>query len=208
MGGRLSKAAKNAPIDPYKRDIADKWMKTIGEHYEAIKDGCRINALKQNKEWNEDVFGDSVVLCYESICRNGLRDTSIQGCKNYLFNSFKTNILHEKVIPYNSRRVDDETIVANYEKIDDNEAENKFRQQLFNDFATVRILEIAEKNCDSLSFYCYRLKFLIDKMSYNKLVKLTNIKNAKSRVKSVLEFIKNNVTEEELLKEFEEKFGI
>lgn len=206
MAGRLSKEAKNAPIDPKKREIADEWMNIIGEHYEAVKEGCRINAMKQNKDWSEDVFGDSIVLCYESICRNGLRDRSVQGCKNYLFNAYKTNIVHDKVVPFNARRVDDETIVSNYEKEDDNEAHTKMVSQLYNDFATLRVLEIAEANCDPLSFYCYRLKFLMDKMSYNKLVKLTQIKNAKARVKSVVEWIKANVSEDELRQEFEDKY--
>lgn len=208
MAGRLSKEKKNQPIDPQKQAVADEWMKTIGEHYEEIKEGCRINALKQNKDWSEDVFSDSIVLCYECICRNSLKDTSVQGCKNYLFNAYRTNIIHDKVIPFNARRVDNEEIVNNYDPLDEREGEKKVREQLFNDFAVVRILELAEANCDPLSFYCYRLKFLMDKMPYQKLVKITKIKSAKARVKSVIEWIKENVTEDELRQEFEDKFGI
>lgn len=206
MAGRLSKEKKNQPIDPQKQAVADEWMKTIGEHYEDIKEGCRINTLKHNKDWSEDVFGDSIVLCYESICRNGLKDRSVQGCKNYLFNAYRTNIIHEKVIPFNARRVDDETIIDNYDPLDECEGEQKVKEQLYNDFASLQLLELAETNCDSLSFYCFRLKHLLPKMSYAKLVKLTKIKNAKARCKSVIDWLKENVTEEELRKEFEEKY--
>ena len=206
MAGRLSKAKKNAPIDPHKRSMADEWMKTIGEHYQWIKEACRINSMKQGRDWSEDVFEDSIVLCYEAICRNGLKDLSEQGCKNYLFNAYKTNILHEKVIPYNSRKVDDEDMITNYDPIDEG-CREKVTRQLYNDFAVVKLLEMTEANVDQISFYCYRLKFLMPKMSYNNLVKLTKIKNAKARVKNVIEWIKENVTEEELMKDFEEKYG-
>lgn len=206
MAGRLSKEKKNAPIDPNKRLIADKWMQTIGMHYEQIKDACRINSLKQRKEWKEDVFEDSIVLCYDCICRNGLRDQTDDGCKNYLFNAYKTNLLHEKVIPYNSRKVDDEDFFKTYDEQDNEEGKKKFMEQLYTDFATVRVLEIAEKNVDQVSFYCYRLKYLMEKMSYRRLVKITNIKNAKARVKNVLSWIQENISEEELRQEFEDKY--
>lgn len=207
MAGRLSKEAKNAPIDPEKRAVADEWMTLIGNEYEKIKEACRINSLKQGREWNEDVFSDSIVLCYDCICRNGLKDRTSQGSRNYLFNAYKTNIIHDKVTPYNSRKVDDDEIVSNYDPLDEGDCEEKVRNQLYNDFATLKILELAEANCDGLSFYCFRLKHLLPKISYNKLVKLTNIKNAKARVKSVTEWLKLNVTEAELIEEFDKTIG-
>ena len=204
--GRLSKEEKAKPISPENQADADLFMETIGREYDTIKDACRINSLKKGREWNEDVFQDTIVLCFESICRNGLKDTSSQGCRSYLFSAYNMNLIHEAVLPYNSRKVDDEELVNNYDPLDEREGEQKVKEQLFNDFAVVRILELAEANCDPLSFYCYRLKFLMDKMPYQKLVKITKIKSAKARVKSVIEWIKANVTEEELRKEFEEKY--
>lgn len=208
MAGRLRKQDKLKPPTPENQADADMFMKVVGEHYEELKTGCRANQLKANKPWSEDVFQDTVVLCYETIQRRGLRDKSNQGIRNYFFNSLKMNALHEKTIPYNSRRTDDEDFLTTYDKEDDNEAERKLREQLFNDYATYYILNVAEKNCDPLSFYCFRLKYLIPKLSYRKLIAITNIKNAKARVKSVIDFIKEGVTEEEILKEFDKKFGI
>lgn len=204
--GRLSKEEKSKPISPENQADADLFMETIGKNYEVLKVGCRANQLKANKPWSEDAFQDTVVLCYETIQRRGIRDKSDQGIRNYFFNAFRMNVLHEAVLPYNSRKVDDEELVNNYDPLDEREGEQKVKEQLFNDFAVVRILELAEANCDPLSFYCYRLKFLMDKMPYQKLCKITKIKSAKARVKSVIEWIKENVTEEELRKEFEEKY--
>ena len=204
--GRLSKEEKAKPISPENQADADLFMATIGKNYEALKVGCRANQLKANKPWSEDAFQDTVVLCYETIQRRGIRDKSDQGIRNYFFNALKMNVLHEAVLPYNSRKVDDEDLVNNYDPLDERECEQKVKEQLFNDFAVVRILELAEANCDPLSFYCYRLKFLMDKMPYQRLVNITKIKSAKARVKSVIEWIKENVTEEELRKEFEEKY--
>ena len=204
--GRLSKEEKAKPISPDNQADADLFMETIGKNYEALKVGCRANQLKSNKPWSEDAFQDTVVLCYETIQRRGIRDKSDQGIRNYFFNAFRMNVLHESVLPYNSRKVDDEELVNNYDPLDERDGEQKLKEQLFNDFAVVRILELAEANCDPLSFYCYRLKFLMDKMPYQRLVNITKIKSAKARVKSVVEWIKENVTEEELRKEFEEKY--
>lgn len=204
--GRLSKEEKAKPISPENQADADLFMETIGKNYETLKVGCRANQLKANKPWSEDAFQDTVVLCYETIQRRGIRDKSDQGIRNYFFNALKMNVLHEAVLPYNSRKVDDEDLVNNYDPLDERDGEQKVKEQLFNDFAVVRILELAEANCDPLSFYCYRLKFLMDKMPYQRLVNITKIKSAKARVKSVIEWIKENVTEEELRKEFEEKY--
>lgn len=206
MAGRLRKEDKLKPPTPEHQADADLFMETIGRNYEELKVGCRANQLKSNKPWSEDVFQDTILFCYETIQRRGIRDKSDQGIRNYFFNSLKMNVLHEKVIPFNARRVDDETIIDNYDPLDDKEGEKKVMEQLYNDFAVIRILELAEANCDPLSFYCYRLKFLMDKMPYQKLVKITKIKSAKARVKSVIEWIRENVTEEELRKEFEEKY--
>lgn len=204
--GRLSKEEKSKPISPENQADADLFMETIGKNYETLKVGCRANQLKANKPWSEDAFQDTVVLCYETIQRRGIRDKSDQGIRNYFFNAFKMNVLHEAVLPYNSRKVDDEELVNNYDPLDERDGEQKVKEQLFNDFAVMRLLEMAECNVDSLSFYCFRLKNLLPKVSFHKLVKLTKIKNAKARCKSVADWLKANVTEEELRKEFEEKY--
>lgn len=64
MAGRLSKADKLKPPTPENQEAADKWMETIGQVYEEIKSGCKANTLKKKREWNEDVFEDTIVLCY------------------------------------------------------------------------------------------------------------------------------------------------
>lgn len=195
--GRLSKEAKNAPIDPINQQAADEWMAEIGKSYDEIKKGCRANCLKRGLKFNEDIFQQTIILCYESIQRNNIKDKTNQGARNYLFRSLNTNIIHDKVIPYNSRRVDDEEVLT-CERIDDNGAREKIENEVYNDFAAMYLLSVAEENVDSLSFYTFRLKYLIEKMSYSKLIKLTKLKNAKARVKSVVEYLKENVTEEEI----------
>ena len=67
MAGRLPKSEKNKPIDPKNKAVADEWMKVIGNEYDIIKNACRVNSLKKGREWNEDVFQNTIVLCYDSI---------------------------------------------------------------------------------------------------------------------------------------------
>lgn len=205
--GRLSHADKEKPVDPVLRAVADKWMETIGREYEDIKNACRINAHKNDLEWSEDVFHSSIESCYSSICRNNLKDTSSQGCKDYLFKAVKMNLLHDKVEPYNARKSDGEEFFKTYDVIDENDAETKAMDEVFKDFCVHRILEEVEKVFDPQSFYLYRIKFLVPKTSYRRLVAMTGIKNAKSKVQAVVEWCKQNISEEQLIKEFEINFG-
>lgn len=204
MAGRLSKEEKLKPPTPENQEAADKWMETIGQVYEEIKSGCKANTLKKKREWNEDVFEETILLCYDSVARNGLKDTSIQGCKSYLFNAYNTNVLREATNPYTTRKeADSEVFFQTYDVIDENDAEAKIYNERYNDFATIKILQLVEDNFDATSFYVFRLKYMMPKMSMRKLINLTNIKNAKTRIKNILEWLRENVSEKGLEKEFE-----
>lgn len=205
--GRLSKEEKLKPLDPINEAMAEVFLEKIGKVYNDIKEACRINSKKRRLQWAEDVFHDSIIKCYDTISRNGLKDLSVDGCKNYLFNAYNMNRIFDLKQPYNSRKVDSEEIFLHWNPIDEQDGKEKVRKELFNDYSVMQILDIAEKGSDITSFYCFRLYYLMEKMSFRKLVKLTGIKNAKSRVKEVFEYVKNNIDEEQILIDFEEKFG-
>ncbi|MBQ0088581.1 MAG: hypothetical protein KBT27_04540, partial [Prevotellaceae bacterium] len=106
--------------------------------------------------------------------------------------------------PYTTRKeADSEVFFQTYDVIDENDAEAKIYNERYNDFATIKILQLVEDNFDATSFYVFRLKYMMPKMSMRKLINLTNIKNAKTRIKNILEWLRENVSEKGLEKEFE-----
>ena len=82
----------------------------------------------------------------------------------------------------------------------------KVNEQLFDDFTVIYILEVVENNFDSLDFYLYRLKFLIPKMTYEKLRRITHIKDCKKRIIKINHFLKDNISMKDIYTAFSTKY--
>ena len=95
-----------------------------------------------------------------------------------------------------------------YEKngLNDETTEEKIRKQLLNDYSVVHILKRVEENFDTISFYCFRLKWLIPKMTYQKLREITKVKDCKKRCIDIMKWLKKNINKEDILTEFEKKY--
>lgn len=189
--------------------VADKWLNVINDNYEYIKEGFRMSCQKEMTDFDEDIFHDTILNCYKSIQTRGLTDLTEQGMKNYLFKSFKMNIKRESVYARNSKRdsMDSDALNEYLDKIDGTTDTNeKIRRQLFNDWSVIRILEIVEDNFDSVSFYCFRLKWLMPGMTYERLRQITKVKDCKKRCIDIMKWLRENVTKEYILTEFDKEY--
>lgn len=202
--GKLSREEKMKPIDPNLKQQADKWINEINSDFDEVMKACRANSVKRNINFNEDVFQETIILCYNAITRNGLKDLSNQGCRNYFFRAYNMNILYEYKKPYNKRRVHNDEIFVE----ERTEEDNGLMKQIYDDFATTYILERIEGNVEPISFYLFRLKYLMPKMTYRKLVEITKVKDAKKRVRDVMRWVRENVTKEEINRGFRNKMEI
>lgn len=184
----------------YNEEIAQKWLEYISTLYEEYKERFRASTLKERVNFDEDVYSDTILKCYESIKRNGLKDTSEQGMKNYLFRSFKQNLKREnQYCRVTKRDTYDDTIADSFEY--ESSDELAYRQHL-NDFKVMYILKLVEQEFDPISYYCFRLKWLLPKMTYEKLQYTTRIKDCKKRVVEVKNWLIENVD----LRHIEETF--
>lgn len=177
--------------------VADKWLNVINDNYEYIKKGFRMECRKTMTDFDEDIFHDTILNCYKSIQTRGLTDLTEQGMKNYLFKAFKINIKRESVYARNSKRdsMDGDALNEYLDKIDGTTDTNeKIRRQLFNDWSVIRLLEIVEDNFDSVSFYCFRLKWLMPGMTYDRLRKITKVKDCKKRCMEIMHWCKSNLS--------------
>lgn len=204
MAGRLSREEREKPIDPIKKDIADKWLIYINSIYNEYKSKFRLYCNSVRKEFDEDVYSETIVNCYDSICRNGLKDTTEQGMKNYLFQSFKMNVTRATTYASQTKRTYNLDVNEAHEEymLKSEPLGEKIKKQMLNDFTVLYILNNVENNFDIISFFCFRIKHLIPKMSYQRLKEITNINDCKKRVVTINRWVRENIKKDEVYKEF------
>lgn len=194
--GRLSKLEKMK--EPQHTEQAQEWLNKISTVYESCKKKYYKMCVEMNINVDEDVFSNTVLSCYDSIARNGLQDLTQQGCENYLFRSFRTNMY--QVSNYDKRKVSVNISTVEF-PIND---EDVIKKQSFQDFKVIYILNTIEENFDNISFNLWRLKYMTEKMSYEKLRNITGIKDCKKRIIDINNWLKENISLKEIEKEFEE----
>lgn len=173
------------------------FLKTIGDNYRQIKKELQNFSKGQ---WDEDIFQDSIVKCYNAITKKGyLKDTSLQGCKNYLFRSFKTNLVRETQYCRNKLR-------ANWSEVVDMPDTKSDHTDLFNDYASIYICHKIEQAIrDNIitddEYYCFRQK-TFNKITYKKL----NIPDARKKVKRVRDWCRKNIDYNEIVNQFNEYY--
>lgn len=191
--------------------VADKWMEVISMKYNEIKDGFTMECRKSMTDFDEDIFHSTIISCYNTIKLKGLSDLTEQGMKNYLFRAFKINTKREALYMRNAKRdpnISGSDAMSIYEKngLNDETTDEKIRKQLLNDYSVVYILKRVEENFDTISFYCFRLKWLIPKMTYQKLREITKVKDCKKRCIDIMKWLKENINKGDILTEFEKKY--
>lgn len=191
--------------------VADKWMEVISVRYNEIKEGFIMECRKTMTDFDEDIFHSTIINCYNTIKLRGLTDLTEQGMKNYLFRSFKMNTKREALYMRNARRdnnISGVDAMSVYERngLEDETTEEKVRKQLLDDYSVVYILNMVENNFDIISFYCFRLKWLIPKMTYQRLREITKVKDCKKRCIDIMKWLKENVNKEDILTEFEKEY--
>lgn len=177
--------------------VADKWIGIINDEYEEIKRGFELSCKKEMTAFDEDVFQSTILNCYNAILKNGITDLTRQGMKNYLFKSFKMNIKREAMYMRNAKRddnVDDNEMREILDMRDDTDStKEKIDAQLFNDWTVIKVLEILEDKFDTITFNCFRLKWLVTGMTYTKLKELTKVKDCKKRCIDVMKWCRENL---------------
>lgn len=203
MAGRLSKKEKEK--EPQYKDVADKWLQYIGTIYEEYRMKYFKMANDLNYNVNEDMLNDTILACYNSIARNNLSDTTEQGMRNYLFRAFKINL--NAVSNYDKRKdvVDDLSSLAEQYENQGEATYNLIKKQLLNDYSLIYILEQVENNFDTITFNVFRLKTMLP-CTYQKLRDITKVRDCKKRVVKVMKWLRENITEKEILTNFKKNY--
>lgn len=193
-------------------DNANRFLGWINGNYDKQKRKMETFCLSSAITFNADVFGDTIVKMYDKILKNNIEDPTEKGFENYFFKAFKTNIIREKQYARNSRCDDnydgevDEVYEDWYNKENDGEVE-KLKRDLWLDYSTLYIMAKVEENFDDEHLYLFKMKYLMPKMTYPKLQKTTKLKNVRQKVIDVKNWLKENVTKDEIKKAFYSKYG-
>lgn len=126
------------------------------------------------------------------------------GLANYWFKSFMINIKREGQYSRNAYR---DLNINPSEELDkqyngEEELQAKIRRHIYDDWVVTTTLLIVEKTFDSLSFNCFRLYYLLPKMTYEKLREITKVKDCKKRVVTIKNWLQQNLDKKLLDKEF------
>lgn len=190
------------------------FIKHINDNYQLLKNKYRKFCSEKHYDWDEDVFSDTILKCYDAIKRKGkLEDKTPQGIENYFFRSFKQNIQREKQYCRVSKR--DLNITSDninniyedwYNKFNDSSI-NKIKSDLYKDFSVLYIMHKVEEEFDNEHFYLFKLKSLMPDMTYKKLQAKTNCTSCRQKVVDVKNWAKQNISKKEITDAFQRIYG-
>lgn len=190
------------------------FLEYINDNYEILKNKYKTMCVQNQLNWDEDVFSNTILSCYNAINKKGkLDDTSNQGIENYFFRSFKQNVQRERQycrvskrdLNYNSDSINQ--AYENWYNGTKDTAINKIRSDLYKDFATLYIMHRVEDEFDAEHFRLFNLKTLIPDMTYKKLQEKTKCTSCRQKVIDVRNWVRNNVSKEEIKKAFNLMYG-
>lgn len=185
----------------------------ISDHYNQLFYKYRQFCKEKDYQWDEDIFQDTIVNCYSAITKKGkLQDTSNQGIENYFFKSFKMNLMREKQYARNMKRdlnVEADDVDVMYEEWTNNnkeDARTKILSDMWKDFSCLFIMMLVEENWDEQHFHLFKLKHLCN-MTYKQIADKTGIKGVRQKILDVKQWLKDNLTKEEINKAFQLAYG-
>ena len=187
-------------------ELAEQYINYISTIYEEYIE------VFSNMYNDEDLAGEVLLKTYNCIKNNGLstidleteEDLKKKVFKNYFFISAKlTNITNKKYQQKSPIRDTNENI----DTIDDLPTEEKIKNQIYKDYRVMYIINTVEENFDAIDYRCFRLYHLLKNMTYAKLRQLTGVKNAKMRVITINKWLRQNITEQQILESFNREFN-
>lgn len=188
---------------------ANKFLQWLNNNYTSQKQKLLAFCNDKKYKFDDDIFSDTFLKIYEKIRASGINDDSEKGFENYLFMAFKQNLHREKLYARNLKRDENNANIAALNEMFLNQKltqEEKLLSDLKKDFSTLYLMQKVEENFDAEHFYLFRLKTFTG-MTYRQLYEHTGIKGARTKVVAVKNWLKENVTKQEVDKVFNELYG-
>lgn len=191
---------------------AEKYMEWAGSVFEQLKRKLRAFCKNSSFQWDEDIFMDTILKVHDHLLKEPLEDETPAGFEGYTVNAFKMNLKRESQYARNRRRdstVMQDDIMPLYDAWCNDELiseKDKLRMDLWKDYAALYLMNKVAENFDDEHFRLFQHKYLIKGMTFTKLQQETKVKGARQKVTEVLQWLRENVTKEEVRKAFEEDY--
>ena len=191
----------------------EKFIRHINDHYNELKCKYRTFCHQNGYKFDEDIFSDTILKCYEAIARRGkLDDTTPQGMENFFFKSFVTNVKREGQYARVAKRdlnVDSDSINDLYEawyNTNKSSSSKKVYNDLWTDFSTLYIMRTVEDNFPSEDSYLFKLKTLCN-MTYKEVQEKTQAKKVRQRICAIKQWLVENVKKDDVKEVFHQLYG-
>ena len=188
--------------------LAEAFIQWANAHYDEQRRRLQAYAFSQRYQWDEDIFANTLLSCYERIKRGGIKNKTEDGFAKYLFLAFRNNTIRETSYARTKKRSFIDNLELQYERFSNNEKESEERKLLRDlkaDFYAAYLCSKLEdeESIDALDIYCFKLKYLLENITYKKLQQLTQRKDARTRVLRCKEWLQKNVQKKEVDAAFE-----
>ena len=191
----------------------EKFITYIGAHYNDIKDKLQMLCRKNGQQFSEDSYHDVILKCHKAIKKKGkLKDSSAYGIESYLIRSYMNHEIDLKRVANVAKRdlnYNSDNITELHEKwYNDNhsDAREKIKSDMYKDFSCLFIMSKVEDNFDQEHFYLFKLKTLAN-LTYKQLQDKTKIKASRQKVINVKNWLKDNVTKDDIKSAFNAMYG-
>ena len=154
---------------------AKQFLELTGELY--IKNKEKWSKMLSN--FDEDVYNDTIVKCYDSILKGADTEGDLQG---YWFKSFKNNLNRNKEYSNNRNKVDADVM----DLLKDKECEEETINLYYS--AISDILLKVKHNFNRKTFEVFRM-YLLCNMSYEQLDNVTGLCDCKERISKVRKWL-------------------
>lgn len=187
---------------------ARKFLDWVGNNYDFLIQHFKAYYANKRQKFDVDVFSNTYLKLYEVICKNGIKDSTEKGMLDYLFMAVRNNVIRESQYIRNKNRSEigeEETLEHVYDvwfNENNDIADVKVINDLYKDFAALYLAKAVEKQFDDVSFFLWRIKHFSRKMTYKQLAEITEIKNARTYVNTVNQWLKENVSKQEIKEAF------
>lgn len=178
-------------IDERKKWLAADFLNLIQTYYTQMME---YDPEQKIIDW--DLWNDTILLTHRSILYNGIdtpvyvtKDTPekqrLQIYKNKFYISYQTN--------YTSMKGKEPKTDEIRDSMPTEDPLNKIERDMRQDAKAMAILDLAYELAEPITYYCFRLYYLIPNMSYAKLKQITKVNDCKKRVVGLRKLLQENI---------------
>lgn len=189
------------------RRLADEYLAVIGKYYDEY-----LTFFSNNVETGADIVGETLLKTHRAICNKGFKgiegvtkEEKEQKFKDYFFIAAKLNCLTEKKNLSKNKSMFEGCAALDNVTVSDEDTKRKVSGDYFNDYKIIFLLNTVELNFDVIDYRCFRLYHMLN-LTYAKLREMTGIRNCKERVVRVNKWLRENITEEEIMDCFRDEY--